>query len=265
MSASVGVIPPPPPTSSIHRAVRTSGGSGGTRTSTSSVGSTFSLEVTIPEDGREKERRTSTSSSTTTSRMKRPSGRSSLGSSTGGGGARDSSGSSLLEPPTSFHRPALSKRSSGDEVNTPTSTASTLSIPMPVTPQDYDALLSSVTTLKGSVFGGSGKFDKEKSLLPLPTGGLRRSGSSTNLKATVTSATTNAKSTPTLKLTSHWKKNNTLGWCKLHFSACADVFFHVFCLCLVSEVGRWWRRCGSRRSAHASVAAAAATTSVLAG
>jgi len=100
-----------------------------------------------------------------------------LGSSTGGG-ARDSS-----------------ERSSGDEVNTPTLTASTLSIPTPVTPQDYDALPSSVTTLKGLVFGGSGKFDKEKSLPPpLPTGRLRTPGSSTNLKATVT---TNTKSTRT--------------------------------------------------------------------
>jgi len=99
------------------------------RTSTSSAGSRFSLEVSIPEDGR-----TSTESRTP-SRMRRPSAsrteswRVSAGSSTAG-------------------------KEDGTAITTPNSTASTPSIPTPVTPQ-----------AKGPT---SPPLDKDKSLPPLP-------------------------------------------------------------------------------------------------
>ena len=199
LSASVGARPAmPPPTSWNHRppGTRTSGGSAGARTSTSSAGSGFSLEVTIPE-GEEGERAGRTpSSASSTSRMARPSGRSSLGSSTG---ARDSSGSSIFDNPTvqtqsRYRRPT--KRPSGDEVGTPSSTASTLSIPMPGTPRDYDALLSATTPVGGSSSGLGMKYNKEKSLPPLPSGGLKRPASRTNLVASSNSkSTSNTKST----------------------------------------------------------------------
>jgi len=99
------------------------------RTRTSSVGLTFSLEGTIPEGGPEGERPSSTLS-TTASRMKRPNVRSGLGTSTGGG-ARDLSVSSSLDLPTSSSRTRLTTIPLDDEIITPTSTASTLKIPMP--------------------------------------------------------------------------------------------------------------------------------------
>ncbi|KIM35048.1 hypothetical protein M413DRAFT_369576 [Hebeloma cylindrosporum] len=194
LSASAGASRPamPPPTSWQSRSTngkRASGGSAGARTSTSSAGSVFSLEVTIPEGSGEGKR---ASSSSSTSRMVRPGGRSSLGSSAGG--TRDSSGSSTFDHPnpSKYRRVTPTKRPSGDEVGTPTSTASTLSIPMPATPRDYDGLSSSTTPVKGSVVGLGMKFNKEKSLPPLPSGGLKRPSSRTNL---VSKSTSNSKST----------------------------------------------------------------------
>jgi len=49
-------------------------------------------------------------------------------------------GSSSLDPPMSYYRQTLAKGPSGDEICTPTSTASMLSIPMPARPLDYDLL-----------------------------------------------------------------------------------------------------------------------------
>lgn len=103
----------------------------GSRTSTSSAGSRFSLEVSIPEDG------PTSTGSRTPSRMRRPSAgpteswRQSAGSSTGG-------------------------KEDSTAITTPSSTASTLSIPMPVTPQ---------ADWKGPT---SPPLDKDKSLPPLP-------------------------------------------------------------------------------------------------
>jgi len=201
LSASVGARPAmPPPTSWNHRppGTRTSGGSAGARTSTSSAGSGFSLEVTIPEGEEREGMGRAPSSASSTSRMARPSGRSSLGSSTG---ARDSSGSSTFDHPrvqtqSRYHRQMPTKRPSGDEAGTPSSPASTLSIPMPGTPKDYDALLSATTPVGGSSSGLGIKFNKEKSLPPLPSGGLKRPASRTNLVANSNSkSTSNAKST----------------------------------------------------------------------
>lgn len=189
----------PPPTSWHSRsavAKRASGGSAGPRTSTSSAGSAFSLEVTIPEaEEGERVGRPPSSSSSTSRIGTRPGGRSSLGSSTG---ARDSSGSSAFDHPmmsSRYRRVTPTKKPSGDEVGTPSSTASTLSIPMPATPRDYDGLSSSTTPVKGSGLGM--KFNKEKSLPPLPSGGLRRPSSRANL-----TANSNSKSTSNVKSTS---------------------------------------------------------------
>jgi len=219
-SASVGARQTmPPPTSWNHRPAgkRTSGGSSGAgaRTSTSSAGSAFSLEVTIPEGGDGERVGSRLSSSSSTSRMARPGGRSSLGSSTHGTGARDSSGSSTFDQPmgmgSRYRRVTPTKRPSADEIGTPTSTASTLSIPMPGTPRDGDGLSSSTTPVKGSGSGVGMKFNKEKSLPPLPSGGLRRPNSRMNLTSnsnsrstssiantkSAASPTSNAKSTST--------------------------------------------------------------------
>jgi hypothetical protein len=75
----------------------------------SSIGSPFSLEITIPEGDRGSEK----SAESSTSRMRWPSGRSILGSSThGGGGARNSSSSPTS---SSYYRSTPTKKLSGDE------------------------------------------------------------------------------------------------------------------------------------------------------
>ncbi|KAF8148380.1 hypothetical protein B0H34DRAFT_802925 [Crassisporium funariophilum] len=161
---------PPPPTSwqrrppqSQRSSVGTSG-TGGARTSTSSVGSHFSLEVTIPEGERAK----------TPSRLRRPS----AGAAAAGAGLRDSGGSSLDRQYRS-----MGKRPSGDESShTPSSTTSTMSIPMPVTPVDGDSATPTPKEKKRQV------FDKEKSLPPLPSG-LKKTASGSTQRA-VSSATT---------------------------------------------------------------------------
>jgi len=113
-----------PPTSWNHRPVgkRMSGGglSAGARTSTSSAGSAFSLEVILEGgDGERVESRLSSSSST--SRMVWPGGRrSSLGSSTHCAGERDSSGSSTFDQQmgmgSRYCHVTPTKRPSADEI-----------------------------------------------------------------------------------------------------------------------------------------------------
>ena len=219
LSASVGARQAmPPPTSWIHRPAgkRTSEGSSGARTSTSSAGSAFSLEVTIPEGGHGEREGSRLSSSSSTSRMARPGGgRSSLGSSTHGAGARDSSGSSTFDQPmgmgSRYRRVTPTKRPSADEMGTPTSTASTLSIPMPGTPRDGDGLSSSTTPVKGLGMGMGTKFNKEKSLPPLPSGGLRRPSSRMNLTSNSNSKSTSsiANTKSTANPTSNAKSTST--------------------------------------------------------
>ncbi|KAF9471885.1 hypothetical protein BDN70DRAFT_925951 [Pholiota conissans] len=154
-----------PPTSwsgrSISNSTTHSGGYGGVgggsvRTSTSSVGSSFSLEVTTPAEDRAK----------TPSRLRRPSG-----------GAMNNTSRSTTTPNTVRRAP------SKDELNTPSSTASTLSIPMPATPRDEDD--ASMTTTTTSMGVGAVKkrstWDKEKTLPPLPPGGLKKMPSTPHL------------------------------------------------------------------------------------
>ncbi|KAF9474917.1 hypothetical protein BDN70DRAFT_884348 [Pholiota conissans] len=138
-----------PPTSwsgrSVSNSTTHSGGYGGVggsvRTSTSSVGSSFSLEVTTPAEDRGK----------TPSRLRRPSG-----------GTMNNTSRSITTPNTVRRAP------SKDELNTPSSTASTLSIPMPATPRDEDD--ASMTTTTTSMGAGAVKkrstWDKEKTLPP---------------------------------------------------------------------------------------------------
>ena len=158
------------------------------RTSTGSVGSSFSLEVTIPEGSTGEER------SKTPSRLRRPSSHTSFKSSSIGveGGGRDSSGSSSLDSRFSGFSSNGQQDSSnnGGNGNTPSSTSSTLSIPMPSTPKDIfnpaaPPMMSS--TRRMSV------LNKEKSLPPLPAGGLKKR-SSGNLQRSITS---NSKSSTT--------------------------------------------------------------------
>lgn len=122
--------PRPPPTSWQKRSA-----SGGGRTSTSSVGSAFSLTLSIPEDEFEDVRSTSVQ--------------------------RTPSEASGGLPPSKPVR---------DAVDTP-STASTISLPMPVTPDDAPA---------------HAKLDKDKGLPPLPTPVLRKYPSSLALRPLAT-------------------------------------------------------------------------------
>ncbi|KAF8958541.1 hypothetical protein BDZ97DRAFT_1923559 [Flammula alnicola] len=136
----------------------------GTRTSTSSVGLSFSLEVTIPDGDR----------AWTPSRIRKPGARSS-------GGGRDSTGSSLDQHP----RPLPMKRPSGDELNAPSSTASMLSIPMPTTlKDDFKSIALTMTPVSGSK---KRVYDKEKSLPPLPAGGLKKMPSNSSRTQVVSS------------------------------------------------------------------------------
>ena len=170
-----------------------------TRTaSTGSVGSVFSLEVTIPEGNTGAER------SKTPSRLRRPSSHTSFKSSSivVGGGGRDSSGSSSLESRFSgFSSGGQQDSSNGGNANTPSSTSSTLSTPMPYTPKDIlnpsaPPMLSS--TKRMSV------LNKEKSLPPLPAGGLKKKQSG-NLQRL-----SNGKSSTTVTFTSTTTTGNTL-------------------------------------------------------
>ena len=158
-----------------------------TRTSTGSVGSGFSLEVTIPEGGEER--------SKTPSRLRRPSSHTSFksssigvvenGGSGGGGGGRDSSGSSSLDSRFSSGFSSQQDGNSnnnnqnnnnGVNGNTPSSTSSTLSIPMPITPKDIfnPAAPPMMSSRRGSGSIVVGVLNKEKSLPPLPAGGLKK-------------------------------------------------------------------------------------------
>ncbi|PPQ76682.1 hypothetical protein CVT26_004481 [Gymnopilus dilepis] len=187
-----------PPTSWQHRTT-TSGvsgisrSSGGTvasrtsRTSTSSVGSTFSLEVTTP-DG---EARTKTPS---LSRIRTPSG-----GAHGLGLRRDSTESSgaATASGVGIGRPSAMKKGSRDDVSvtTPSSTASTLSIPMPATPKDADQdvgedeMSASTTPVPGSKIRLG--YNKDKSLPPLP---LRSVPSLSRVDGTTTTRSTTSSS-----------------------------------------------------------------------
>ena len=161
-----------------------------TRTSTGSVGSGFSFEVTIPDGstgsvvGEER--------SKTPSRLRRPSSHTSFKSSSiggVGGGGRDSSGSSSLDSRFSGFSSSGQQDSNNSNYNngggsgngnTPSSTCSTLSIPMPSTPKDI--FNPAAPPMMSSTRG----LNKEKSLPPLPAGGLKKK-SSGNLQRSIIS------------------------------------------------------------------------------
>ena len=182
---------PPPSTRSRNRRhqqqIQTT-----SRTSTGSVGSGFSLEVTIPEGsstdvvGEER--------SKTPSRLRRPSSHTSFKSPSigvDGGGGRDSSGSSSLDSRFSGFSSSGQQDSSNNgnhnggsgNGNTPSSTSSTLSIPMPSTPKD---IFNPASPPMMSSMRGMSLMNKEKSLPPLPAGGLKKK-SSGNLQRSITS------------------------------------------------------------------------------
>jgi large subunit ribosomal protein LP1 len=123
----------PPPTSWQKRSGNGVGGGG--RTSTSSVGSAFSLTLSIPEDEYEDTRPT---------------------------GAHQTPSESSAR-----HGGLPSSKSVRDAADTP-STSSTISLPMPVTPDDAPAHL---------------KLDKEKFLPPLPPPAIRKYPSSLALRS----------------------------------------------------------------------------------
>ena len=177
--------PPPSRTRKNHQIQTTAA-----RTSTGSVGSGFSLEVTIPEGstgvvGEER--------SKTPSRLRRPSSHTSFKSSSIGvdGGGRDSSGSSSLDSRFSGFSSSGQQDSSNNgnhncgsgNGNTPSSTSSTLSIPMPSTPKD---IFNPAAPPMLSSTRGMSLMNKEKSLPPLPAGGLKKK-SSGNLQRSIIS------------------------------------------------------------------------------
>lgn len=161
-----------PPTSWQRRTISSSGsrssyatGTGGDRSSLgtaasgdrtskaslSSVGSTLS---------------TADASLKTPSRLRTPSG------------AKDSSGDRHGKG-----LPTPMKKASQDDVNTtPSSTASTLSIPMPLTPRDIDHSTATASTTK-ALSEKKSLYDKEKSLPPLPAGGLKKMPSHARIDA----------------------------------------------------------------------------------
>ena len=157
------------------------------------------MEVTIPEGssttiGEER--------SKTPSRLRRPSSHTSFKSSSigleGGGGGRDSSGSSSLDSRFSGFSSSGQQDSSnsnnnggGCNGNTPSSTSSTLSIPMPSTPKDI--FNPAAPPMMSSTRGIMSVLNKEKSLPPLPAGGLKKK-SSGNLQRSIIS---NSKSSTT--------------------------------------------------------------------
>ena len=133
-----------PPTSWYNKTNRSSGG---TRASTSSVGSSFSQDANIPDRPRL------------------------LNASKISSALRDSSASS-----GDNYEPSIAdKRISG--VRTSSSTSS-FSIPMPVTPKDVDPALWSPSGL------GVKLYNKEKSLPPLPKGVLKKQPSKGNMGTT---------------------------------------------------------------------------------
>ena len=168
---------PPPSTRSQNRRNRQTLST--PRTSTGSIGSGFSLEVTIPEGSGEVGER-----SKTPSRLRRPS---SHNTSMGG---RDSSGSSSFDNRSSGFSSSRQRRSGGEDSNhgtgnenTPSSISSTLSIAMPNIPKD---ILDPAAPPLLSV-------NKEKSLPPLPAGGLKKKSSGTLRRS---NGTSNSTTTP---------------------------------------------------------------------
>jgi hypothetical protein len=161
------------------------------RTSTGSVGSGFSLEVTIPEGSTGEER------SKTPSRLRRPSSHTSFKSPSIGvdGGGRDSSGSSSLDSRFSGFSSSGQHDSNhnGGNGNTPSSTSSTLSIPMPSTPKD---IFNPAAPPMLSSTRGMSLMNKEKSLPPLPAGGLKKK-SSGNLQRSIISNSKSSTMTAT--------------------------------------------------------------------
>ncbi|KAF9522345.1 hypothetical protein CPB83DRAFT_864645 [Crepidotus variabilis] len=154
-----------PPTSWQTKSTGSKRSSNATRTSTSSIGSSLSLEI----DG---------SRSRASSRIGKV-----------GAGTRDSTGSSADQHGRSS---SLRKTSPMHEVRTPSS-GSTFSIPSPSTPSDFP---SSTTP-----FGSKTPFDKEKSLPPLPSGGLRKApsdGSNYGFPRARTFSSTSSASNPSV-------------------------------------------------------------------
>ncbi|KAF8872210.1 hypothetical protein CPB84DRAFT_1854588 [Gymnopilus junonius] len=168
---------------------RSSYGTTASRTSTSSVGSSFSLEVTAAGDPVLVE-------------DPNPSG-----GARGLGLRRDSTSSSAGG--IGMGRPsAMKKMNSRDDfsVTTPSeSTASTLSIPMPATPKDSDAdgdgdeesltLASSTTPVPGSKIRSM--YNKDKSLPPLPS---RSMPSFSRLDGTTATTTTTSTATAATRI-----------------------------------------------------------------
>ena len=181
-----------PPPSARSRNRRNHPSQTTSRTSTGSIGSGFSLEVTIPEGTGTGEER-----SKTPSRLRRPS---SHATSIGAGG-RDSTGSSSLDNRSSEFSSSGQRRSGGEDSNhgtnsggngnTPSSASSTLSIPMPSTPKD---IFDPAAPPLFSSTRGMLSANKEKSLPPLPAGGLKKKSSMNLQKSNGTSSST---TTPT--------------------------------------------------------------------
>ncbi|KAF5325457.1 hypothetical protein D9619_009524 [Psilocybe cf. subviscida] len=183
----------PPPTAWQGRKSTTT--SIGSRTSvTSSVGSRNSLAT---DDGG----KTPPSSG---SRMRLPSSgaNSAASASAVAATSRLSSTSSRSTPYSGAHITTPLRRPSGDDqLHTPSSTASTLSLPMPTTPKDTDSLSSAgatQTSFPVSTPGQKLMYNKNKSLPPLPAGGLKKTPSAASSKSTGSSAIANTASTSTV-------------------------------------------------------------------
>ena len=140
-----------PPTSWMNKSQQN--GNGGTRTSTSSVGSSFSIDTTLSEGVPRRP-----------SKLCRPSN----------SGFRDSSGSSENYDRSSLRR----KGSPGNDRTSSSTTASTLSTGIPSTPRDYDPSMSSPAG-----FGSIRSYNTEKSLPPLPNSLLKKRPSNQNLSS----------------------------------------------------------------------------------
>jgi len=146
-SAGRSSKPALPPTSWLNKAATAPNG---TRTSTSSIGSTFSVDTAL-SDGMPRR----------PSKLGRPSS----------GGFRDSSGSS-----ENYGSSLRRKGSSGIDRTSSSTTASTLSTGIPSTPRDYDP---SMSTPAG--FGSTRSYNTEKSLPPIPYNLLKKRPSNSRI------------------------------------------------------------------------------------
>jgi len=160
LSTNLASLPP-----TVWQKRASGAGSGGRTSAASSVGSGFSLDVSIPEHEFEHEHEHADGYGQGEGRM----------------GLTAARMPRSMLPPPSLSRGGRMYASGDDVVNTP-STASTLSIPFPITPQDDHA--------SDSVGGGAAvgkKMDKDKSLPPLPPSLKRSPTTYSNLRARKTS------------------------------------------------------------------------------